>query len=220
MSFKFPIRECELLCLKGASEFDPVELTEAVKPLGFTAYTTTRFDVVEQEVKRLIVEKGVSYVWNLIHLMEAIMPPTTDVPALVTVLQGMLRRLEPTAEFVVVDPYLLPTNPPSAYLGTLKVVLEPIVRAVESLTLVTGDRFGEQLVRALGTWVLTANPSCRLTHRTSNDFHDRFWIADRERGLFVGTSLNGIGVRYALADYMQPDDVKKIVAALNASGLI
>ena len=64
---------------------------------------------------------------------------------------------------------------------------------MESLTLVTGDRFGEQPVRALGTWIPTANPSCRLTHRTSNDFHDRLWIADRERGLFVGTSLNGIG---------------------------
>jgi hypothetical protein len=44
-----------------------------------------------------------------------------------------------------------------------------------------------------GPGLLTANPCA------SSEFHDRFWIADGARGLFVG---NGLGKRYALADYL------------------
>ena len=60
----------------------------------------------------------------------------------------------------------------------------------------------------------------KLVLRTSENFHDRFWIADRSRGLFVGTSPNGIGKRYALADYMDADDVKTIVDALALERLL
>ena len=51
-----------------------------------------------------------------------------------------------------------------------------------------------------------------VTVRYTNTFHDRFWIADQTKGVFCGTSLNGIGIRYSLADYLKEEDVQEIVA--------
>jgi len=50
-----------------------------------------------------------------------------------------------------------------------------------------------------------------ISTKYSDVFHDRFWIADEVRGVFVGTSLNGIGRRYAIIDYLQQRDVVDIV---------
>lgn len=46
----------------------------------------------------------------------------------------------------------------------------------------------------------------------SNDFHDRFWIADRARGLVIGTSLNKIGSRIFFVDQLSGSDVKAVLA--------
>jgi hypothetical protein len=54
----------------------------------------------------------------------------------------------------------------------------------------------------------------------SEKFHDRFWLADGARGLVVGTSLNGLGKRYALVDFMQPSDVRDVVQALKTEGFL
>lgn len=46
----------------------------------------------------------------------------------------------------------------------------------------------------------------------TKDFHDRFWIADNKKGFVLGTSLNGIGKKYCLIDYLDNDDVSEIVS--------
>ena len=42
-------------------------------------------------------------------------------------------------------------------------------------------------------------------------FHDRIWISNRNKGFFVGTSLNGIGRKVTLIDSIASNDVKGIV---------
>ena len=54
----------------------------------------------------------------------------------------------------------------------------------------------------------------------TNDFHDRFCIADEVKALFIGTSLNGIGRKYALADFMEDEDTATIVKELRRASLI
>jgi hypothetical protein len=88
------------------------------------------------------------------------------------------------------------------------------------LILVTSPNYDLQLLTDLSAQVSPPGSNCQIVHRISNTFHDRFWIADWQRGLFIGTSLNGIGLRYALADYMHENDVRDIVAALVSEGLL
>ena len=64
-------------------------------------------------------------------------------------------------------------------------------------------------------------PSITLQHSICNRYHDRFWITStRSEGLVVGTSLNGLGKRYALVDKLAADDVHSIVSSLSQEGVI
>lgn len=50
-----------------------------------------------------------------------------------------------------------------------------------------------------------------VTYADSSDFHDRFWLLNGERGIVVGTSLNGIGNKIFLIAPLEHDDVKIIM---------
>ena len=49
----------------------------------------------------------------------------------------------------------------------------------------------------------------------NDDFHDRFWIADRKKGFYTGTSINGLGKRITLINLLAKDEVKIIIDELN-----
>jgi len=215
-----PLREDDLLLLKGRSSFDLQALLKAVDPLGLTPYLTTRWELIEAEAKHLIAEKGVSYVWQMVHFEEALLPKVADLPPLVALLKRMLGKLAPRQELVVVDRYLLPQKRPSDYPETLGTLLELLAGNVHELILITRTDYDSTLLADLKRRLAASAPACRLTHRMSDSFHDRFWIADRQRGLFVGTSLNGLGCRYSLADFLTAGDVSEIVAVLANEGLL
>lgn len=215
---QIPLRHDDVLHLTG-SNFDPHELHRAVAPLGLEAHITTLSALAEDEVKRLVLQHGISYVWRLVRLQEAVMPPTPDVPALFSALSRMLDDLAPTDDFIVIDRYLLPRGSDGDYGRMLGDLLEPVARRVKLLTVVTGSKHDAALRAQLLTRLTRAKP-CKVQHRTSDRFHDRFWIADRSRGIFTGTSLNGLGRRYALVDVMDPTDVAEIVQALEVEQLV
>jgi hypothetical protein len=217
-----PLDNGQVLFLKGRDEYDPVELSRVLEPLGFGPFITTRAELAEAEIKRILLERGMSSVWQTVIFQEALLPRTPDVPALVAILKGMVERLSPESDFVVVDRYLFPDEKRCSgdYLDGLVEVLDPAVRRVKELLVVTSEKHNASLRCALEQRLRALNPGCRFRHCCSENFHDRFWIADRGRGLFLGTSLNGLGSRYALVDKLAHDDVQEIVAALVSEGLL
>lgn len=216
-----PIRNDELIILRGPKSFDPGRLAHAIGPFGFEAFVCTRLAAVRHELKQLVLEKGVSYVWRLAHLQEAVLPAgPTQRRGLLAMLALMIARLAPIREFVVVDAYLLPKKMTPDYLPEMISLLEPIARAVAKLTLVTSKKYDPKLLMDLQTTLAASYPNCSLIHKVSARYHDRFWIADLERGLFVGTSPNGIGLRYSLADYLEKSDVDGIVEDLKGQGVL
>ena len=54
----------------------------------------------------------------------------------------------------------------------------------------------------------------------NSEFHDRFWIADRKKGFYTGTSLNGIGKKISLINFLSSDDVTEIVSELHHKDVI
>ena len=64
-------------------------------------------------------------------------------------------------------------------------------------------------------------PSLSVKLKTSDAFHDRFWIDPlAAKGFITGTSLNGLGKRYALVDHLQQTDAADVIAALRNEGLL
>lgn len=219
---KVPLRDDDFLLLRGPDSFQPEELTKALAPLGFSAYLESRFSIVEAELKQLVLDQGVSYVWRLVQLREAVLPPgpRADRAPLLKLLDGMIRRLNATRDFLIIDPYLLPSGAPLTYLAELLSLVEPVAKQVTRLLLVTSKGFDAQLLRDFRISIAAICPTCSVSHVVSDRYHDRFWIADQARGLFVGTSLNGIGCRYAVADYLEPRDAREIVDDLKSNGLL
>jgi hypothetical protein len=171
-------------------------------------------------MRRLATEQGVSYVWRLVRLQEAVVPQTKHVEPLVCLLEGMLAKLAPSQDFVIVDRYLFPRGSEPGYPTLLVSLLGPVARAVRRIKFITGPRPDSTLLKRVRKLLLIEAPSLSVVHDTSDDFHDRFWIADQSRGLFLGTSLNGLGKRYALVDYIASHDVQEIVDSLRTRGLL
>ena len=220
--FQVPLGDDGVIVLHGSDSFDPEELTRAVAPLGFEAFVGSRLSIAEQEIKRLLVTKGISSVWQMALLQEAVLPPEPDRDRapLLRILAHMIERLAAERDFVIVDPYLLPDgNVDSGYLSELVCLLEPIAARTARLAVVTKQLNGS-LWRELTNELGLRCPLCSVTHARSDRYHDRFWLADQARGLFVGTSLTGLGRRYAIVDYLDSKDVTAIVEDLRAEGLL
>ena len=209
-----PRRGVKVLAQAGGQTSCPVTT-------GFEVYYTTRFAIMEHEFKKLSVEKGVSYIWRLAHMQESALPPgPAQRTGLLALLAQMIKKLTPTQEFLIVDPYLFPQIKSSDYFAELLSLLEPIAISVKRFVLVTSAKHDPQLFELLKTNLNKTYPNCELIHKLSDRYHDRFWIADKSRGLFVGASLNGIGRRYAIADYLESTDTKAVVDDLTSQGLI
>ena len=217
---KIPIRDADVLYVSGKTEVDPKELERALVPLGLEAHVTPRFELVEAEVKKLLLEHGISYVWQLVHLQEDLMAPSQNRPVLTAILKKMIRKLAPKQDFVIVDRYLLPKRSSNDYLNMLFDIIKSVVKQTQQLVIITASNYDSGIWDKLRKRLHTLNPNCRVTHRCSESFHDRFWIADNKRGLFLGTSLNGLGRRYALVDYLAASDVQEIITALRAEKLL
>lgn len=128
--------------------------------------------------------------------------------------------LKPQREMLIVDPYLMTsrrTSDADAYAREVLEVVAPLVEDVEELRLVVSGRNTGQPVRtALTGQLRDAHPQLAVDVVETEDFHDRFWIADGQRGLVMGTSLNGIGRRIFLIDDLSSTDVKDVLAEVES----
>ena len=215
---RVPLRDDDVLWLKGDS-FDIEALLAAVQPLGLSPMLGSKFLLIEAEFRRLLVDKGISYLWGLTRLTEAVLPPgTSNRPTLLKLIADMLHRLSATRSLTVVDPYLLGDGSEEPI--DLLSVIEDTAAKITTLRLVTKSPAHSTALDAVRSALAVSAPHCVVQHCASTRYHDRFWIVDEERGLFVGTSLNGIGKRYSLVDYLDTTDVAEIVADLRREALL
>lgn len=181
------------------------------------------------ECQRMIREGGITSIMSLVRLQEAVMPKVADSQhrfLVVEMLRDKLVKLAPQKELVIVDNYIFPPKgfpdeeSKLEYWQMLEDIFEPVVRKIGSLIFVTKSNFNRSLFEELKHLLARLNPNLFAVCHTTDDFHDRFWISDRQNGLFVGTSINGIGKRYALVDAIREDDTEEIVRVLEKLGLI
>ena len=58
-----------------------------------------------------------------------------------------------------------------------------------------------------------------MTEHGTDTVHDRVWIADRKRGLVVGTSFNGLGSRAAFLLPLPDPDLVAVLEYLDEHSL-
>jgi D-ribose pyranose/furanose isomerase RbsD len=193
---------------------------EAVTPLGVSLYLVQERDLVDAAIQREIPKVGVSWFWRRSLLLEAVLPKTHAPEPLVHLIANMLATFGSVRRLIIVDPYFFPSGSGATYPDRVELALSTVLPSLTELIVITNNRFNAAVKAAVETRIASLNAKLAIRHRQSEDFHDRFWIADETKGIFVGTSLNGIGTRYALTDYLATWDVPDIVTALKARQLI
>ena len=177
--------------------------------------------------QKLIMEKGTRYILSLKRLQEKVLQKTGSIEEqdlLIKVLSNYLQALSPSKDLTIVDPYFFAVEPPdrAEYLGAFREIFGLVIPKVAMVRFITNpkhDRDGA-LYKDIKSVLIDLNPEINVVHKMTKDFHDRFWIADEVKGLFIGTSLNGIGRKYALADFMEDEDTATIVKELRRASLI
>jgi hypothetical protein len=221
----------EIVALVSEQPIDHQTLLELDIFLGERNITSYFFDLdwhCIEECQKLIRAQGPSYVLSLVRLQEAVLPKTdTGNEKVFDLLVGTLRcklvDLAPSQSLTLIDNYIFTPNirDRQGYLEIFEDIFGPVVGSIKEIRFVTSpNHYDNSLYQDVTRLLRRLNPQLIVECSTTRDFHDRFWIADETKGLFIGTSLNGVGKRYALVDNMSDEDTKAIVGELRKLDLL
>lgn len=66
-----------------------------------------------------------------------------------------------------------------------------------------------------------ASHNCQLQCFITNDYHDRYWVCtDSEKGINIGTSLNGIGYKTTTIKYLDSEEITDLKESFLQAGII
>jgi hypothetical protein len=164
-----------------------------------------------QEARHLLLEKGITAILTSQQLNEEVLPDNTPRNAVLDTLKYKIEQCRPSQSVLLIDPYLFPSLPDSDYITDFLQIFKNSLERCSRLEIATKPDRNTSLENQVLSQVLQINPSIVVSQKYTNSFHDRFWIADEARGVFVGTSLNGVGKRYAVVDWLQENDAIEIV---------
>lgn len=179
------------------------------------------------QVQDMLQKEGPTYIMSLVELREEFLPVTDRKAAssfglLIDTLRNKLIQLSPSESLTIVDRYLFSKNikNQAEYLTLFEQIVDSVIGKIKLVRFVTEPSYSDELYKKTVNLLENMNPHISVEHSKSEYFHDRFWIADDQRGIFVGTSLNGLGNKYALVDNIRDSDTNSIVEELRRLGLI
>lgn len=196
---------------------DALVLLRRAEELGYRMLFR-RADYSLEDVQARLVNEGPSAFLDLTWLQEDISPKEPPATAEQRIAERM-RKLAPTVDLVITDPYLFTRSrvkDSDAYAASLGTMMAPALTKGLEITAVVKPSENNPIVRAAVEAELRARqPGIRLFVVESDNFHDRFWIADRARGLVIGTSLNKIGRRIFFVDELSDTDVTAVLSEVD-----
>lgn len=193
---------------------DTLLLVERAEELGYKMWFR-RADYSMEQVQARLVESGSSYFLNMTMLQEDIspkeLPPTAEKR-----MADRMQKLAPETELIITDPYLFTGSRKSdseVYAASVGNMLAPALTAGLHVTaVVSRDGNNFKVRKAVEAELHARMNDLTISVIESSDFHDRFWIADRNRGLIVGASLNKIGGKIFFVDELSEGDVRDVLA--------
>ena len=165
------------------------------------------------EVQDMLQREGPTYIMSLRVLREELLPVTDRKDAssfglLIDTLRNKLIQLSPSESLTIVDSYLFPKyiKNQAEYLTLFGQIVDSVIGKIKLVRFVTQPSYNDELYKKTVNLLKNMNSHISVKHSKNESFHDRYWIADDQRGIFVGTSLNGLGNRYALIDNIRDLD--------------
>lgn len=196
---------------------DALQLVRRAGELGYRMLFR-RADYSLEAIQARLVDEGPSAFLNSTWLQEDISPKAPPATAEQRMAERM-RKLAPTAGLIITDPYLFTRSrvkDSGVYAASLGTMMAPALMKGLQITAVVKPSENDPMVRAaVETELRARQPGLSLRVVESDDFHDRFWIADRARGLIIGASLNKIGRRIFFVDELSDTDVAAVLSEVD-----
>ena len=173
--------------------------------------------------QQFIKDNGITAFMSMQDIKEDILHKTNDRYSLTDSLRSKLLNISPSNELIIIDGYVFQARrdeKPEEHLKFFMDIFSQTISSIKSLKFITFPGYNESSYALFRKELVELNPNLDITCNTTKEIHDRFWIADRTQGLVVGTSLNGIGKKYALFDMLSEGDTKSIVDILKEQQLL
>lgn len=177
----------------------------------------------KDEIEEYILKNGFSSLINTQPLLEHIVPPGETSAGIINVMHRYLDSIQVDEELIIVDPYFFAkTSEVESYSNIIKKILKKYQSKLEKIRIVTlPNKVDFEVKNNIKKNIKELNESIDIVHVKSGKFHDRFWISNnRSKGVITGTSINGLGKRYALVDRIDDFDVKSIINGLKTENLL
>jgi len=168
-----------------------------------------------------ISEHGLTSLYEAEPLLEHIVQKGATSSNIISIFHKYLDKMEIDNELIIVDPYFYAGAINNNYTNRVTALLNKYISQIDDLYIITNNRVNISTKQSIETSLRNINSSINIHHNQSNDYHDRFWISNnREKGVVTGTSLNGLGNKYALIDRLNKTDVRVIVQDLINDNLL
>lgn len=201
----------------GTELEDLASKLEKIKGFKFYEYTPQTGEIE----KDWLIEVGQTLALQTEDVSEALGTTSHQPNDIKELIQKFLDKIITTNQLLIVDRFIFPTKRDSNYPNFLCDLLDKYIGTLEKIIFITSPSYERPVQVSVETLLKSKKPTLNIEYKFSDEYHDRFWISDFDkRGVFLGTSLNGYGRKYALVDYINISDVRQIVSSLRDEGLL
>jgi hypothetical protein len=163
-----------------------------------------------------IAEYGLSSLFNFNIVMEDITSPSMSINDIEKVAIKFIEKLQGAKKkLVIIDPYFFSKSTNTDVAQLFSRLLSQISSDLEEICFITNGRKNEARSGILSV----IDQKIKVHHVTTDVFHDRYWIdPDNNKGIIMGTSLNGLGNKISLIDRIREEDVAEIAKLAKQEG--
>lgn len=169
-----------------------------------------------EEILEHIATNGLSSLFNFTIVQEDILSPSMHINQISTVVRKFTQNLSQCNKLVIIDPYFFAKSQNNDAATIFREILSDFSSNLKEIHFITNG-----LKEVAKNDVLSViDSSINLVFTTTGEFHDRFWIdPENNKGIIMGTSLNGLGKKIALIDLLKSNDVEEILSLAKNSGI-